>query len=84
MEELGAGLRILEGIGTPHKEQQNKLNWTLVSSQRLSHKPKSVYGLDRGPGTYVADLQFSLPVCLPKIVPWVVLKDVASLWNPFC
>ena len=49
MEEFGEGLRALKGIGTPQEDQQNQLTWTLDSSQKLNHQPKSMYELDQIP-----------------------------------
>jgi hypothetical protein len=49
IQELGAGLKVLKGIGTPQEDQQNQLTWTSGSSQRLSQQQKNTQGLDLGP-----------------------------------
>jgi hypothetical protein len=33
MEELGEGLRVLKGIGTPQEDQQYQITWTLKLSE---------------------------------------------------
>ena len=64
-EELGEGLKALKVIGVSEEDQQSQLTWTFRSSQRQNHIPKSIHGLDRGRGTYVADVQLSLHVGPP-------------------
>ena len=61
MEEI-EGLRNLEGLGTLQEDQRSQLTLTLGGSQGLNHQPKSTYGLDIGPHTYVADVQLCLHV----------------------
>ena len=55
MEELGEGLKELKGMTTPKKDQQFQLTWTLGSSQRLSHQPKSMKGWLEAPRIYVGE-----------------------------
>jgi hypothetical protein len=49
MEELGERLHALKGIEIPQEDQQSQLNWTLGSSQRLSHQAKNIHGLNQVP-----------------------------------
>ena len=49
MGELGEGLKELKGMATPLEDQQYQITWTSGSSQRLSHKPKSIHRLVLGP-----------------------------------
>jgi hypothetical protein len=49
MKEVGEGLKALKGIETRQEDQLNQLTWTPGNSQRLSHQPKSINGLDLGP-----------------------------------
>jgi hypothetical protein len=49
MEELGERLRDPKRIGTLQEDQQRKLTWTLGSSQRLNHQPKSEHKQHLGP-----------------------------------
>jgi len=44
VDELGERLRDLEGIGTPHEDQQIQLIWVLGVSQRMNHQSKSIHG----------------------------------------
>ena len=46
MEELKEGLKALKGMGTPQEDQQSQLTWISGSSQRLSHHPKIIQGLE--------------------------------------
>ena len=46
MEELEEGLKARKGVATPQEDQQCQLTWTTEISQRLSHQPKSICGLD--------------------------------------
>ena len=62
MEELVEGLKALKGIRTLQEEEETQLTWTPGSSQRLSHQPKNIHGLDRVPRRYAADVQLSLYV----------------------
>ena len=48
VEELGKGLRNLDGIGTPQEDQWCPLTWTLGDFQRLSYQLKNIQGLDLG------------------------------------
>ena len=67
MEELGEGLRNLEGTATPQDDQQSQLAWTL-GSQSLNHRPRSKRGMDLVSSPifgFAADLQLSLPVGPP-------------------
>jgi hypothetical protein len=41
--------RDLKRAGTPQEDQNRQLTWTLGSSQRLSHLPKSKHRLDPNP-----------------------------------
>ena len=45
-EELGVGLKNLEGTGIQKEDQESQLTWTLGASQRLNHQPKNIQGLD--------------------------------------
>jgi hypothetical protein len=53
-------IRIPEGIGTPQKDQQSQLTWTIAGSQKLNHQRKSIQGLPSC--THVADVQLGLHV----------------------
>jgi hypothetical protein len=48
VEELGKGLRDLEGIGTPQKHQQST-NLKPRGLQTRNHQPKSIHLLDLAP-----------------------------------
>jgi hypothetical protein len=45
----GKGMREPERSRTPQENLQNQLTWAHGGSQRLSHQPKSMHGLDLGP-----------------------------------
>ena len=47
--------------------------------QRLNHQPWGIYGLDLGSLHILADMQLTLHVGLPAIVPGVVPKADAGL-----
>ena len=47
MKELGEVLEALKAIATLQEEQQSQLIWMSGSSQRISHKPKSMHGWSR-------------------------------------
>jgi hypothetical protein len=49
MEELGEGLQVPKGIGTPHKDQQESTNLDPWSSQRVNHQPDNIHGQDLTP-----------------------------------
>jgi hypothetical protein len=49
MEELEEGLKEQKGMATPKEDQQYQLTWMPGSSPRLSHQPKSIHRLVRGP-----------------------------------
>jgi len=49
MKELEEGVKEKKGVATLHGEQQCQLTWTPQSSQRLSHKQRSIQGLVCGP-----------------------------------
>jgi hypothetical protein len=73
------GLRDHKGIGTPKDDQLSQVTWTLGDFQRLNHQPKSTYGLDIGPHTYVADVQLCLHAGPPITGIRAVPKSVACL-----
>ena len=63
MKELGEGLKNSEVIGSPQEDQQSQLTWTFGDSQRLSHQPKSIHGLDLSfYPTYGVEMQFGYHV----------------------
>lgn len=76
MEEMGKRLKGLKGMGTPHEGQQSQLTWTPGSSQSLNHQPKSIHGLDRGPG-HICSRQAAQSSWLPCLVS--VGQDVPNL-----
>ena len=59
VEEMGEVLRDQDDIWT-QQDQQNQLTWTLVGSQKLTHKPKSILKLNLAPYTYVMDAHLGL------------------------
>jgi hypothetical protein len=52
-------------------------------SQNLGHQPKSTHGLDLGPHTFVANVQFGLHVCPLTRGAGTVSISVLSHWIPF-
>jgi len=52
MEELGEGLKEVNGIAT---SQENNTNQTSQSSQELNHQIKSTHGGTMTPPTHVAE-----------------------------
>ena len=59
MEEQEKGLQASKGIGTPQKDQQSQLTWTLVAEPPT--KEHTLAG-PRPPCTCVADMQLGLNV----------------------
>ena len=45
-EELGEGLKALQGMGIPQEDQQSQLTWTSGISQKLIHQPENTHGLE--------------------------------------
>ena len=84
-EELGEGLWAPKGRGTPQKEQQSQLTWTL-GALRESEPPTKEHtqAEPRPPNTYVADMQLGLHVDLEQMEWGLSLKllPVCGIHSP--
>ena len=75
-------------IGSPQEDQQRQINWTLGGSQKLSHQPKIIHGLDLslqldlhvGSLTIGSGLSLTLLPALNS-VPLTELHSLAPRWR---